>query len=243
MRKREFVRRSFSSIARSYDLLNTLLSFCLDKWWRKRAVNAFGPAPQGIVLDACAGTMQLDKAFLNRWGQTTVIALDFSLEMLEKGMERLNEFSITPVCGDAEILPFRDETFDRAMVGFGIRNLEYPKRGIGELFRVLKLGGRVMILEFGRPTLPIFRNLYRWYLAWFVPWFGGLLSHQKETYRYLHDSIMTFYKREDLVAAMKGVGFSHISTRELTWGIANLYLGEKGPTRKRSGREGNNRVR
>ncbi|MBW2038425.1 MAG: ubiquinone/menaquinone biosynthesis methyltransferase [Deltaproteobacteria bacterium] len=227
MEKREFVRRSFASIAVSYDLLNTLLSFCLDRWWRREAVKVLGHLDKGLVLDACAGTMRLGKNFLRRWPKARVLALDFSLEMLRGGIKRTKNSSIIPVCGDAEGLPFRDETFDRVAVGFGVRNLEDPQRGVEELFRVLKRGGRLVILEFGRPTLPVFKDLYRWYLSRVIPWIGGLISRQKETYRYLHDSIMAFYELEELVAVMKKAGFSQIRCRELTLGIANLYIGEK----------------
>ena len=229
MRKREFVRRSFSSIARNYDLLNTLLSFGVDKWWRRETVKASGRSPPGLVLDACAGTMRLGEESLCRWDRVRVVAVDFSLAMLGRGVQRMKNPLLTPVCGDVEGLPFRDETFDRAMVGFGIRNLADPQRGIEELFRVLKMGGRLLILEFGRPTQPVFKDLYRWYLSRFVPWLGGIISHQKEIYRYLDHSIMTFCEREELASMMKQAGFSDIRSRKLTWGIADLYIAEKAP--------------
>jgi len=147
--------------------------------------------------------------------------------MLGRGEKKIQVAAVTPLCGDAELLPFRAGTFDRVIVGFGVRNLMDPQRGIEELFRVLKGGGRAVILEFGRPTLPVFKDLYQWYLSRFIPWAGGIISGHKEVYHYLHDSIMAFSEGHDVMAAMKHAGFSDVRYRKLTGGIANLYIGEK----------------
>jgi demethylmenaquinone methyltransferase/2-methoxy-6-polyprenyl-1,4-benzoquinol methylase len=227
MDKRGFVHRSFAAIAKSYDLLNSLLSFGMDMWWRHEAIKVLGLPVQGLVLDACAGTMRLGKGILRRWPRAQVIALDFSSVMLGRGKKRIQGTAVTPLCGDAELLPFKKGPFDRAIVGFGIRNLADPQRGIEELFRVLKRGGRAVILEFGRPTLPVFKDLYQWYLSRFIPWAGGLLSGHKEVYQYLHDSIMAFSEEHDVMAAMQAAGFSEVCQRKLTGGIACLYIGEK----------------
>jgi len=227
MDKRTFVHRSFAVIAESYDLLNTLLSFGIDTWWRREAVKALRLSGRGRVLDCCTGTMRLGRGILRRWPGARVTALDFSLRMLGRGKERAQGVTITPLGGDAELLPFRAETFDRAIIGFGVRNLADQPKGIQELFRVLKRGGSLVILEFGRPTLPIFKHLYQWHLSRFIPWAGGVMSGQKEVYRYLHESIMAFPEPAELMAMMHQAGFSHIHCRKLTWGIANLYIGEK----------------
>jgi demethylmenaquinone methyltransferase/2-methoxy-6-polyprenyl-1,4-benzoquinol methylase len=227
MDKRQFVLRSFAAIAGSYDLVNTLLSFGADVWWRREAIKALGLAGKEFVLDCCAGTLRLSKGILRRRPQAQVIALDFSLVMLARGMKRTHTAALSPVGGDAERLPFRAETFDRIIVGFGIRNLVHPQTGIKELFRVIKQGGRLVILEFGRPTLPVFKEVYRWYLSRFIPWSGGLVSGHKEVYDYLHTSIMAFSAPAELIAMMRKAGFSHVSYRKLTVGIVNLYTGEK----------------
>jgi len=227
MDKRTFVHRSFAAIAPSYDLLNTLLSFGIDTWWRREAVRALRLSGGGCVLDCCAGTMRLGRGVLRRWPGARVTALDFSLAMLGRGKERARGTAIAPIGGDAELLPFRAETFDRAIIGFGVRNLADQPKGIEELFRILKRGGGVVVLEFGRPTVPIFKHLYQWYLSHFIPWAGGVMSGQKEVYRYLHESIMAFPEPTKLMAMMHEAGFSHIRCRKLTWGIANLYRGEK----------------
>jgi len=227
MDKRAFVHRSFAAIAKSYDLLNTLLSFGIDTWWRREAVRALRLSGQEHVLDCCAGTMRLGRGILRRWPGARVTALDFSTVMLGRGKERAQGVAITPIGGDAELLPFRAETFDRAIVGFGVRNLADQPKGIEELSRVLKKGGSIVILEFGRPTIPIFKDLYQRYLSRIIPWAGGVMSGQKEVYRYLHESIMAFPEPAELMAMMHEAGFSHIHCRKLTWGIANLYSGEK----------------
>ena len=227
MDKREYVRRSFAAIATRYDFLNTLLSFGLDAWWRHEAIKALGLSGQGLVLDACAGTLRLGRGIIHRRPGVQVVALDFSLVMLDRGRKGIRDAAITPLCGDAELLPFRAEIFDRAIVGFGVRNLVNPRKGVEELFRVLKNGGRMVVLEFGRPTFPVFKNLYQLYLSRFIPWAGGIISGQKEVYRYLHTSIMAFSEEHDVMAAMKIAGFSQIRCRKLTGGIANLYIGEK----------------
>jgi demethylmenaquinone methyltransferase/2-methoxy-6-polyprenyl-1,4-benzoquinol methylase len=229
MDKRGFVLRSFAAIAGSYDLVNTLLSLGVDVWWRREAIKALGLSGREFVLDCCAGTLRLGKSILNRWPGSRVIALDFSLVMLGRGIKRAHHTAIRPVGGDAEELPFRDETFDRAIVGFGIRNLVHPPQGIEELFRVLKRGGRLVILEFGRPTLPVFKQVYRWYLSRFIPWAGGLVSGHKEVYHYLHTSIMAFPEPAAMMAMMHKAGFSRIRCRRLTGGIVNLYMGERLP--------------
>jgi len=227
MDKRTFVHRSFAAIAGSYDLLNTLLSFGIDTWWRREAVKALRLSGQEHVLDCCAGTMRLGRGILRRWPGARVTALDFSLAMLGRGKERVQGAAIDPIGGDAELLPFRAETFDRAIIGFGVRNLADQSEGIKELFRVLKGGGGLVILEFGRPTVPLFKDLYQWYLSRFIPWVGGVMSGQQEVYRYLHESIMAFPEPTKLMAMMQKAGFSHIRCRKLTWGIANLYRGDK----------------
>ena len=227
MDKRGFVLRSFTAIAGSYDLVNTLLSLGVDVLWRREAINALGLSDKGLVLDCCAGTLRLGKGVISRWPGSRVVALDFSLVMLARGIKRVNNAAISPVGGDAEGLPFRDETFDRAIVGFGIRNLAHPQKGIRELFRVIKQGGRLVILEFGRPTLPVFKEIYQWYLSRFIPWAGGLVSGHKEVYHYLHTSIRDFPEPTELMAMMRKAGFSHISFRKLTAGIVNLYRGNK----------------
>ncbi len=227
MDKRQFVRRSFAAIAGSYDLVNTLLSFGADIWWRQEAIKALGLSGKELVLDCCAGTLRLGRGILSRLPSAHVIALDFSLAMLSRGIKRGHDAAISPVGGDAERLPFRAETFDRAIVGFGIRNLSYPEKGMRELSRVLKRGGRLVILEFGRPTLPVFKEVYRWYLSRFIPWAGGFVSGHKDVYDYLYTSIMAFPEPTEMMAMMRKVGLSYIGYRKLTGGIVNLYRGQK----------------
>ncbi len=230
MENKAFVHRSFAAIAESYDLVNTLLSVGVDTWWRQEAIKALGlSGAAGLVLDCCAGTMRLGKRVLRQWPRVRVVALDFSLVMLHRGRKGMKGNAITPLCGDAEELPFRAETFDRAIIGFGIRNLTDHRQGIEELFRIIKRGGRVVILEFGRPTLPLCKDLYQWYLSRFIPWAGGVISGHNEVYRYLHTSIMAFPEPAEVMAMMHKAGFFQVRRQQLTCGIANLYMGDKMP--------------
>lgn len=231
MDKRAFVQRSFAAIAESYDCANTLLSLGADLWWRKEAVKALSPPAGWVVLDCCAGTLRLSRALAKGKPGVRVVAVDFSLAMLAKGKKGLNQVSISIVGGDAERLPFREGTFDGAIVGFGIRNLAQPEVGVAELYRVIKKGGRIVILEFGRPTFPVFKEIYRWYLARFIPWAGGLLSGEVEVYRYLYRSIISFPEPQVVMAAMRGAGFTEVRCRPLIGGIVHIYAGQKAPAR------------
>ncbi len=227
MNKRVFVYKSFASLAPSYDLANTMLSVGLDAWWRRVAVRALGRVRTGWVLDCCAGTLRLAVGVARRWPGVRVVALDFSPYMLLRGVKRINTLPVFPLCGDAERLPFPDGSFAGAIVGFGLRNLVEPRQGIHELFRVIKEGGKLVTLEFTMPTSPPFKQIYYWYLSRMIPWAGGVISGNKEVYRYLHDSIVEFSKNFDVVKEMETAGFIGVSRRHLTGGVVEICVGEK----------------
>ncbi|RLA97051.1 MAG: SAM-dependent methyltransferase [Deltaproteobacteria bacterium] len=225
--KERFVKEAFSSIAKRYDLANTLLSLGIDSWWRKRARDALGERP--LVLDLCAGTLSMTRSYLDRWRGGRVIALDFSLDMLLPGRKRLKrrEGRCSLVLGDALALPFPAGTFSGVMMAFGLRNLVDLQAGLAEIFRVLGEGGKAVILEFGHPTLPLFRQLYRLYLSRVIPSLGGWITGRKEAYSYLFRSIDSFPSREEILGMMQKVGFKGLRASSLTLGICVLYQGEK----------------
>ncbi len=223
MDKERFVREGFGRIARRYDLANALLSFGLDRLWRKRTVLALGRRQP--VLDLCAGTLALSAEYRRRFGPV-VYALDFSLPMLRVGL-RKGVDGIRVICGNALELPFRDETFWGVMMAFGLRNLVDIRKGLGEMYRVLKSGGKAVILEFGMPKNPLFAPLYRLYLSRFLPAIGRLLTGDPVAYRYLYDSIMAFPSKEEVLRQMRKVGFCEPSARDLTLGVCVLYEGWK----------------
>lgn len=223
MDKERFVKEGFERISSSYDLANTLLSFGIDRRWRKEAVRALGPRRR--VLDICAGTLALSAEYRRTYGGE-VVALDFCLPMLKVGLRKRGE-GVRAICANALVLPFRDAAFDGAMMAFGLRNLSDRKRGLKEMCRVLESGGKAVILEFGRPSLRWFRPLYFLYLGLILPQLGGILTRQRETYLYLRDSIMAFPDREEVMREMESAGFRKVKARDLTLGVCVLYEGTR----------------
>jgi demethylmenaquinone methyltransferase/2-methoxy-6-polyprenyl-1,4-benzoquinol methylase len=230
--KAAHVRRMFSSIAPRYDLLNHVLSLNIDKLWRKRAVNRLGweRAPEGTYLDNCAGTLDLAvelakrKAFRGR-----VVGSDFTYAMLENGVGagKTRGAPIGPACADALALPFGDEAFDGATVGFGVRNLADLDAGLREMARVLKPGARLVILEFTTPGWQPFRGLYFFYFLKVLPLVGRMVSKHSSAYTYLPESVMNFPDGPELATRMEAAGFSGVKWETLSGGIAALHHGTK----------------
>ncbi|NPB09076.1 MAG: ubiquinone/menaquinone biosynthesis methyltransferase [Thermodesulfobacteria bacterium] len=227
--KKCYVREKFSRVTRRYDLVNTLGSFGLDHWWRYQAARELARFP-GPILDLCAGTLTLAKEIV-RQRPRLVMALDICWEMLAYGRLRLATHPalsfIRLLVGDAERLPFAAESFFGVSVAFGVRNLAHLERGLAEMVRVLKPGGKAVILEFSRPKAPLFAPVYRRYLRYFMPLLGGALTGDREAYEYLARSIAAFPEPEELAGLMREVGFSEVSYRPLTLGVVHLYTALK----------------
>lgn len=224
------VRRIFSEIAPRYDLLNHVLSLNVDRRWRRMAVDAleWEERPSGAFLDACAGTFDLSMELANRSGfEGSITATDFAAPMLLEGREKIRERSVWPVCGDTLLLPFGDRTFDGAMVAFGVRNLARIEEGISELARVVKPGGRVVILEFTEPPDPVFRRIYLFYFNRVLPFMGRVISGHPWAYRYLPESVRQFPTPLDLAGVMEAAGLREVRWDLLTGGIAALHVGRR----------------
>ena len=224
------VQTMFSDIAPRYDLLNHLLSLNIDKRWRRRAVDTLlnGNDPGGSYLDACAGTLDLSVELAKRTEFTgTVLASDFAYPMLEAGVHKIAGKQIAVACADAMKLPARDGSFDGAMVGFGVRNLASIHEGVRELARVLKPGGKLVILEFTTPGWQPFRAVYLTYFTRVLPFVGKVVSKHGNAYTYLPESVLQFPRPENLGGIMEAAGLRDVNWVTLTGGIAAIHSGIK----------------
>lgn len=226
------VQTIFSEIAPRYDLLNHVLSLNVDRRWRRKAVDELQvPAedPGVRVLDACAGTYDLSLELTQRKGfRGQVVASDFARPMLVEGLEKIGGEPIRPVCGDSLRLPFPDASFHGAMVAFGVRNLSDVATGFREFARVLRPGGRLVVLEFTTPPNPLTRRLYLFYFHRILPLIGRIVSGHPWAYTYLPESVKEFPGPEALAALLEESGFETSQWRYLTMGIAAIHVGRKG---------------
>jgi len=228
--KATHVRRMFSSIAPRYDLLNHLLSLNVDRVWRRRAVDVlrWERAPEGTYLDNCAGTLDLSTELARRTGfRGNVVGSDFALPMLQSGDEKRRGLPISSVCADALRLPYRDNVFDGATVGFGVRNLASLESGFREMARVLKPGARLVVLEFTTPSWQPFRALYFFYFLHVLPLVGRLISRHGSAYSYLPESVLRFPEPPALARIMTAAGFQGVGWKRLSGGILAIHWGER----------------
>jgi len=224
------VQRIFSEIAPRYDLLNHVLSLNVDRRWRRKAVDllAWDRAPDGLFLDACAGTFDLALELADRAGfRGRVVAPDFAHPMLATGTPKLAGAPVSPVCGDSLRLPFEDGTFEGATVGFGVRNLSDVRRGLVELHRVLRPGARLVVLEFTTPPNALVRAGYLFYFHRVLPLVGRIVSGHPWAYTYLPESVKEFPGPEALRDLFAEVGFDEPGYRLLSFGIAALHWGTR----------------
>ncbi len=216
----------FAGISPRYDILNHLLSLGRDRYWRRFAVSKL---PSGYILDVCSGTGDVAIEVSNK-NHNQIVASDFCNEMLqlcERKIKKQNIGNIRCIQNDAENLSFKDETFDGAIVAFGIRNVADIKKSLSEMNRVVKKGGKVVILEFSQPENKVFRSIYYLYFRGILPLVGALISKKEGAYSYLPSSVMAFPKRDEFVRLMKGSGLSEIGFHDLTFGIVTVYVGTR----------------
>lgn len=230
--KERAVRSMFAEIAPSYDRLNHLLSLNIDKVWRRYTIGRLRDIlqrPETRVLDLCCGTADLT---LELEPYARVIGCDFCHPMLVIGnrkaaSRRQQSPRVLLIEGNALRLPFSDQSFDIVTIAFGLRNLERVDIGLAEIFRVLKPGGRVAILEFSRPVIPGFRQLFAFYFNRILPRIGAIISGSSTAYTYLPQSVRNFPDQKGLAKLMTQVGFDSVRYHNLSAGIAALHLGER----------------
>jgi len=224
------VRAMFDRIAPRYDLLNHLLSAGIDVRWRRAAVAALAAPPGARVLDLCTGTADLLMEALRRDAGGEGCGLDFSGEMLSRAAGKLARAGLSPrarlIAGDAQSLPVRDGAFDGALVAFGIRNVAEPLRALSEMRRVLRPGGRAVVLEFSMPR-GLMGLLYRAYARHVLPRVGGWISGDSGAYAYLPASVERFATPAEFGALMERAGFTAVRWRPLTGGVAHVFQGDR----------------
>jgi demethylmenaquinone methyltransferase / 2-methoxy-6-polyprenyl-1,4-benzoquinol methylase len=228
--KGRLVHRHFDTVARKYDLMNTLLSFGLHHVWKWLAVRMMAIKPGDRVIDVCGGTADLAIRAAKAAGHTgRVTVYDINWAMMAAGWPKVVNSSLASridyIQGDAEHLSCPEASFDAAMVGFGIRNLTHPEAGFREILRVLKPGGTMMCLEFSRPKTAWFRKLYDFYSFYIMPAAGKIMVGSWDAYTYLPESIRMFSQPGELTSTLVAIGFTQVRYRRLNNGIAVIYLG------------------
>ena len=222
----------FDAIAGRYDFLNHFLSVGLDTRWRARAIREAQLPADARVLDLCTGTADFAIAAVRAAPNARIVGVDFAGAMLRVGLDKLRgralERQITLVRGNATAIPVRDGWADAATIGFGIRNVAQPEAALRELARVIKPGGRLVILELGEPSIPGIRGLYRWYFRAVLPRLGRLVSKHQSAYSYLPASVGTFPTSATFAATISSHGFTGVKAVPLSLGIVYLYMATRG---------------
>jgi demethylmenaquinone methyltransferase / 2-methoxy-6-polyprenyl-1,4-benzoquinol methylase len=226
--KRAYVRDIFTAIAPTYDRLNRIISFRFDQGWRRQAVARLGweRKPEGIYLDLCAGTLDFGATLARRSGfRGRVVGADFVRRMLELGRDK--SVRLVPVNADALDLPFPDQSFDGAMVGWGIRNLVDLDAGLAEAARVLKPGARLVVLEMALPTQPLLRTGFQFYFRRVMPLIGRIISKHTTAYSWLPESTRVFPAPPELARRMAAQGFAGVYFNLFMGGVCAMYVGTK----------------
>jgi len=229
--KKEQITEMFNNIASSYDRLNRVLSAGIDVSWRKRAINQLKKDKPQQILDVATGTGDMAIIACRLLKPGKIIGIDISEQMLQLGRKKVEKECLTNIIqlqrGDSETINFVDNSFEAVMVAFGVRNFENLQNGLKEMIRVLKPGGKLVVLEFSRPRIKIFRGLYHLYMGFVAPEVARWFSQNKKAYQYLNESAKLFPEREVFVDILKKAGYSDTSFKPISAGICCIYIGKK----------------
>lgn len=231
MAKKEKIKKLFDNIAPDYDKLNHILSLNIDKGWRRKAVREIVDCDHPLsVLDVACGTGDFTIEIARRAaGGSSVTGIDLSEGMMEVGRRKILSSGVSAVLeyGDCEALTYEDNTFDRISVGFGVRNFEHLSVGLAQMCRVLKPGGKLVILELSVPSNAFIRWCYKLYFLNILPAIGGMVSGNRSAYEYLPASVLHFPSPDKFIPMMREAGFAEVRHKAFTFGICRMYVGVK----------------
>jgi demethylmenaquinone methyltransferase/2-methoxy-6-polyprenyl-1,4-benzoquinol methylase len=228
--KKEEVAEMFNKISKRYDFLNHFLSLGIDKIWRKKAVKMLRELQPKRILDLATGTGDFAIESLSLQ-PSEIVGMDISEGMLEVGRQKMKargyDGIISMRLGDSENLPFEDNYFDALTVGFGVRNYENLEKGLSEMLRVVRPGGKLIILEFSKPKKFPIKQYYAFHSKYIIPFFGKRISKDEKAYAYLPESVAAFPEGDDFIAILKQTGYQEIGSKLVAGGIATIYYGTK----------------
>ena len=229
--KKEQVTNMFDNIASKYDLLNGVLTLGIDKSWRRKAVAQLNSNDHQKILDVATGTADIAIEINKQISPKEIIGLDISSEMINYGNKKLNKQSLDKVIslevGDSENMRFSNGYFDATTVSFGVRNFGNLEKGLSEMYRVTRNGGKIVILEFSKPTMFPFKQGYNFYFKHILPTIGKLTSKDPKAYKYLYESVQAFPDYDNFADILRKVGFRSVVWTSLTLGICTIYTGSK----------------
>ncbi len=229
--KKAQVTTMFDKIAPIYDLLNGLLSLNTDTYWRRKTINRLVQSKPKTVLDIATGTADLAIEANKQLSPDKIVALDISPKMIELATQKIAKKNLDSIIstevGDSENLRFEDQSFDAVTVSFGVRNFGDLKQGLSEIYRVLNNQGNLAVLEFSRPTMFPFKQVFNFYFKYILPTIGKLTSKDPKAYKYLYESVQVFPDYEDFAIILKEIGFKTVTWKPLTLGICTIYLASK----------------
>lgn len=229
--KKEQVADMFDDIAGNYDFLNRFLSAGIDVRWRKKALQQLEGSANKRVLDVATGTADVAIMAARKLNPDKITGIDISDGMLEIGRKKIAKLELTQkielLNGDSEAIKFNDNTFDAVTVAFGVRNFQHLEKGLSEILRVLKPGGKLVVLEFSKPKLPLVKSIYTFYMKMVTPNMGKLFSKNRDAYKYLDESIKQFPEGKNFTSILDKLGFQKTYSKPLSLGICSIYCGTK----------------